>query len=100
MAKPEFHIFVCNSSRTSGEPQGACHRKEAAALPQYIEDEIIDRGLDAMVSTSSCFKMCDNGPVLVVYPQGWWYGEVDQERVDEILDALETDQPAAGLLYD
>ena len=99
MPKPEYHILVCNSFRTSGEPQGVCNRKEAASLPQYIENEIVDRGLDAAVSTTSCFKVCEKGPVLVVYPQGWWYGEVDEQRVDEILDALENNEPADGLLY-
>jgi (2Fe-2S) ferredoxin len=35
-------------------------------------------------------KACDYGPVLVIYPQGHWYGNVESEdAVDEILDALE-----------
>ncbi len=42
-----------------------------------------------MVSSTSCLKACDHGPVLIVYPEGTWYGKVDEEIVDEILDALE-----------
>jgi (2Fe-2S) ferredoxin len=99
MAKPEIHILVCNSFRMSGEPQGVCNKKDAATLPQYIEDEVLDRGLDAMVSTTSCFKMCEKGPVLVVYPQGWWFSHVDEERVDESLDGIEDGQPAEGMMY-
>lgn len=100
MQKPEYHILICNSARASGEPKGKCHKMGACDLPQYLETEITDRGLDAMVSTTSCFKTCNQGPMMVVYPQGWWYGEVDQSRIDDILDALEDGEPAEGQLAD
>ena len=89
MQKPEHHIFVCNSYRISGEPQGICNKKGAANLLQYIENEILDRGLDAMVSSTGCLKVCEKGPVMIIYPQGHWYGGINEEIVDEILDALE-----------
>lgn len=89
MDKPDYHIFVCNSFRMSGEPQGICNKKGGPALLQYIEEEILDRGLDAMVSATGCLKVCDRGPAIVIYPQNYWYGNVDEEAVDEILDALE-----------
>ncbi len=89
MDKPDYHIFVCNSFRMSGEPQGICNKKGGPALLQYIEEEILDRGLDAMVSATGCLKVCDRGPAMVIYPQNYWYGNVNEEAVDEILDALE-----------
>ena len=27
MEKPDYHIFVCNSFRIGGDPQGSCNRK-------------------------------------------------------------------------
>ena len=98
MQKPEYHIFVCASFRLSGEPQGVCSKKGAPTLLQYLQDEIIDRGLDAMISSTSCLKLCDKGPVMVIYPQGHWYGEVDEEKIDTILDALEDGSAAEELL--
>ncbi|MFP4380925.1 MAG: (2Fe-2S) ferredoxin domain-containing protein [Candidatus Sumerlaeia bacterium] len=89
MNKPEYHFFVCASFRASGEPQGVCHNKNAIDLIQYIENEILDRCMDGMVSSTGCLKLCDKGPVMIVYPQGDWYGEITEEKVDEILDALE-----------
>lgn len=89
MSKPQYHILVCNSFRVSGEPQGVCNKKGAVSLLQYLEEEIIDRGIDAQVSATGCLKVCDRGPVMVVYPSGDWYGEVTEERIDQILDALE-----------
>ena len=98
MEKPDYHIFVCASFRTSGEPQGVCHKKEASGLLQYIEGEIIDRGLNAAVTSAGCMKLCEKGPAMVVYPNAWWYGELNEETVDEILDAMEDGQPAESLL--
>ncbi|HEW78365.1 MAG TPA: (2Fe-2S) ferredoxin domain-containing protein [Phycisphaerales bacterium] len=88
MQKPEYHILICNSFRLNGQPQGVCNKKEAASLLQYLENEIVDRGLDVMISSTGCLKLCEQGPVMVIYPAGWWYGQVTEERIDEILDAL------------
>lgn len=98
MEKPDHHIFVCNSFRVGGDPQGTCNRKDATALLQYLEGEIIDRDLNAMVSATGCLKLCEKGPVMVIYPGGWWYTEVNEQKIDDILDALEDGQPAEGLL--
>lgn len=99
MRKPKYHILVCSSSRISGEPVGACSRRNAADLVQYIESEASDRGMDGiLVSNTGCLKICDSGPVVVIYPEGYWYGKVNEDAVDRILDALEDGQPAEELL--
>jgi len=99
MQKPKHHIFVCCSYRVGGEAKGICHQKKALSLIQYLATEISDRGInDIMVSSTGCLKVCDHGPVMVVYPEGYWYGGVDEEAVDVILDALEEGKPAARFL--
>jgi (2Fe-2S) ferredoxin len=97
--KPTNHILVCNSFRLTGAAQGTCTRKDAPSLAQYLEDEISERGIDALVSTTGCLKMCEKGPVMVVYPAGAWYGAVDEATIDAVLDALEggLDVPALRL---
>jgi (2Fe-2S) ferredoxin len=35
---------------------------------------------------------------MVVYPAGSWYGEVDEAKVDTILDALKEGKEATDLL--
>ena len=89
MNKPEYHFFVCNSFRLTGEPQGVCNKKDAPSLLQALEEGILERGIDGMVSSTGCLKVCEKGPVVVVYPQGWWYSEMDEDKVEEILDAIE-----------
>ncbi len=98
MEKPTYHILVCNSFRVGGDPRGVCSRKDALELLQMLENEVIDRGIDALVSSTGCLKQCEKGPVVVVYPDGWWYPEVDPDKVEAILDALEEGQPAADLM--
>jgi (2Fe-2S) ferredoxin len=41
---------------------------------------------------------CENGPLMVVYPEGSWYGDVNEEKIDEILDALQEGKEATSLL--
>jgi (2Fe-2S) ferredoxin len=96
MEKPKHHICVCASFRAGGDPKGVCHKKGSVGFLPYIENEILDRGLDAQVTSTGCMKACDFGPVMVVYPEGLWYGNVDsEEAIDEILDALEAGAAAA-----
>jgi (2Fe-2S) ferredoxin len=98
MNKPEYHLFVCNSFRVGGDPQGTCNRKDAIGLLQHLETEINDRGIDAMISSTGCLQLCDKGPVMVVYPDGWWYTGLTEEKLDSILDALEDGEPVENLM--
>jgi (2Fe-2S) ferredoxin len=89
MTKPTHHLFVCGSFRATGA-QGVCHKKESSRLLQYFEQEAADRGLDGlMVSSTGCLKVCDNGPVVILYPENVWYKQVNEAVADSILDALE-----------
>ena len=98
MNKPDYHFFVCASFRGT-EAKGKCIKKESVKLIPYLEEELADRGLNAMVSSTGCLKLCEEGPVMVIYPQGQWYHDVNSEKVvDEILDALEDGRVAESHL--
>jgi len=89
MEKPAHHLLVCASFRVQGAPQGVCHRKDATSLLQYVQEGLNDRGLsDVMISTTGCMKVCDRGPAMIVYPEGHWYGNLNEDAIDQILDAL------------
>lgn len=100
MEKPKHHILLCCSYRVGGTPKGKCMKADPGDLVAYMESELPDRGLDdVLVSTTGCMKLCDHSPVMVVYPEGYWYGGVaDEEAVDLILDALEEGKPAEKFL--
>ena len=94
MAIPEKQILVCQSFRLKGDAKGICHKQTDGFL-QYIEEEILDRGLDVQVIATGCLKQCENGPILVVQPDNWWYRGVSSTAIlDAILDAIEEGEPA------
>ena len=99
MKKPDYTILVCGSFRASGEPQGVCNKKGSLGLLPYLEEEIGDRGLSAAVVGTTCLKLCDHGPAMVIQPHNWWFKGVDsEEAVDAILDGLEEGEPPAEYL--
>ena len=99
MDKPEHHIFVCAGFRAGGDSKGTCNKKGSLNYLPYIENEILDRGLNAAITSTGCMKACDFGPVMVIYPEGYWYGNIVSEGIiDEILDALENGKAAEDYL--
>lgn len=91
ISKPEKHIFVCTSSRLTGENKGYCVEKDGIEMIQAFAEEIQERELDGevMVSNTGCFGLCSKGPIVMIYPEQTWYGNVTIDDVEEILDALE-----------
>ena len=100
MAIPERQILVCQSFRTKGDAKGICHKQTDGFL-QYIEDEILDRGLDVQGVATGCLKQCEKGPVMVVQPENWWFkGVTSTEIIDAILDGIEDGEPASDYLIE
>jgi (2Fe-2S) ferredoxin len=101
MTKPEHHLFVCGSFRASGDRQGVCHKKDSMNLLSYLQGEIQDRMLDNVeVCVTGCMNACTKGPVMIDYPSGHWYGGVDEEAIDAILDAIEEGEVAEDYLIE
>jgi len=98
MGIPKRQILVCQSFRVAGDKKGIC-QKHTNGFLQYLEEEILDRGLNCLVSATTCLKQCDSGPIMVVHPENWWFKGVDtEEAIDAILDGIEENEPAARYL--
>ena len=93
MEKPKHHIFVCTSSRLTGENKGFCVQQKGKDIIAAFAEQISDRDLDAevMVTNTGCFGLCSMGPIVMIYPDQIWYGKVTPDDVEEIMDALEED---------
>ena len=89
MANPHYryHLFFCTNQR---EPGAACCANYGAAhLREYAKQKIKSLGLTnkgVRVNTAGCMDRCDEGPVLVIYPEGTWYTYIDESDIDEILE--------------
>jgi (2Fe-2S) ferredoxin len=84
----QYHVFFCTNQRAPGE--SCCNNHGASDLRTYAKDRIKALGLNkpgaVRINSAGCMDRCDEGPVMVVYPQGVWYTFVDKEDVDEIID--------------
>ena len=89
MKSPKYHVFVCSSSRINGKQLGYCFKKDSIDIIQNLMRETQERGLtgEVMITNTGCFGICNQGPIVVVYPEGTWYGGVTPDDVEEIVES-------------
>jgi (2Fe-2S) ferredoxin/ubiquinone/menaquinone biosynthesis C-methylase UbiE len=82
-----IHLFVCTQQKPEGIP--CCPANGSRAVLDALDREIQGRGLDneVQLTTCGCMGLCDEGPVMVVYPAGVWYRWVRAADVPEIVEA-------------
>lgn len=82
------HVFFCTNKRDDGRP--CCENHRASEMRAYAKQRIKELGLsgkgEIRINTAGCLDRCDEGPVIVVYPDETWYTYVDREDIDEIID--------------
>src|SRR5271165_113615 len=80
-----FHLFVCTQQKPEGVP--SCPASGSFAVLDALDRAIQAGGLtsDVQLTTCSCMGLCDEGPVMVVYPAGVWYRRVQPTDVSEIV---------------
>src|ERR1700761_2182943 len=84
----KHHIFCCQNVREPGHPRGCCADKGSVELRDYMKDKCKQLGLKKVrVNTAGCLDRCELGPVMVIYPEGAWYGYKTREDIDEILES-------------
>lgn len=88
MVQPKYHVLICTSCTITGQQRGFCFNKGSVNILQRFMEEISDRDLssEVVVSNTGCFGICEKGPVVVVYPEGVWYGNVTEDDVERIFD--------------
>ena len=82
------HVFVCTNLRTNGK--ACCQDHNAQDIRNYAKSRIKALGLNGKgkirINQAGCLDRCDEGPVLVIYPEETWYTFVDKTDVDEIIN--------------
>jgi len=81
------HILVCTQEKPEGVT--SCPANHSWQILRCLEREIAAQGLDddVLLSTCGCLGLCDEGPILIVYPEGVWYRKVHESDVAEIVVA-------------
>jgi len=88
MARPEKHVFVCGQSRPDDHPKGSCQARGCKPLIDGFREQFEERELwgKFKFSTSSCLGACEQGPIVLVYPEGVMYQKVQADDVTTIID--------------
>jgi len=87
MSYYKHHVFFCCNQREEGK--ACCNDHAATEMREYAKTKVKALGLagegKARINMAGCLDRCEQGPVIVVYPEEVWYTYVDQEDVDEII---------------
>ena len=83
----ERHVFVCHNTRPAGAPRPSCTADGKSDLHTRLKKLTDEAGLGAKVriNKSGCLDQCEHGPMVVVYPDAVWYGNVKPEDAEEIV---------------
>lgn len=94
------HVFLCVG--------GACCPEEVgAAAWEALKKELKDRNLSLADGPNACYRtkvgclrVCQDGPVAVVYPEGTYYAGLTADRVPEFVQKHLVDgQPMEELIF-
>lgn len=75
------HIFLC----TAGS---CCDGAVAAEVWAYLKKRLAQLGLvngAVFRSKADCLRVCQSGPIAVVYPEGTWYRHVTIDVAERII---------------
>jgi (2Fe-2S) ferredoxin len=88
MSYYKHHVFFCLNERKAPENCCACHGAED--MRSYAKKRIKELELNGegrvRINQAGCLDRCEEGPVIVVYPEEVWYTYVDKQDIDEIID--------------
>ena len=81
------HIFICVNQRAAGNKK-SCGEEHGMMLVASFKKAIKDKDLKVKVRAQKCgcLDICEQGPSIVVYPEGVFYGGVQLKDVAEIVE--------------
>ncbi|HPN39311.1 MAG TPA: (2Fe-2S) ferredoxin domain-containing protein [Melioribacteraceae bacterium] len=88
MKRFEKHIFICENKRDTNNPKTSCGVKGGDKFKQLFKDKLKAKGIlaDFRPNSCGCLAACEYGPVIVIYPEQVWYGNITENDIDEIIE--------------
>lgn len=83
----QAHVFVCCNRRPDGHARGSCAASGSEKLQAYMKARAKELGLrNIRINSAGCLDRCEQGPCLVIYPEGVWYKFENTHDIDTILE--------------
>ncbi len=90
LAQIQRHVFIC-----ADQTKPLCCSKEAGLVAwNHLKSRLKELKLDSPTierpscifrTKANCLRVCDQGPIMVVYPDGVWYRATSPEIIDRII---------------
>ena len=80
MAIYRSHILVCGGT--------GCTSSKSMQIKDRFQEKINEKGLEneVQIVATGCFGLCEEGPIVIIYPEGSFYAKMTLDRVDEIVE--------------
>ena len=79
------HIFLCCDQ----EKPKCCEKERSLEAWNYLKRRLKELKLSEqggiLRTKANCLRICEGGPIAVVYPEGTWYGACDPPVLERII---------------
>jgi (2Fe-2S) ferredoxin len=79
------HIFLCCDQT---KPK-CCDKERGLAAWEYLKTRLKELGLSeqggVLRTKANCLRICEGGPIAVVYPEGTWYAACDPPMLERVI---------------